>query len=445
MEEGVLFVLVKMLMMKNKQRRIELKEYRLRRSRKHRLLMKLLSLIEPSCLKPHLDKSLRFLDETLVGKNNNPKTILIPPAFSFKSNFDDSVDVFVSLIHSLMCKHGHVIIDFSNCQYVSFSALFFLKQILKQYVEDQNRFIKTISIGKQRKIKIKISQPKNENELKVLKYLHALDLYHYDEFKDSDGEYLVLPTIEGRFKGYHNNRKGIASKNIVNYINASYSPLKKQLTVCAKNLIESLVSEILNNAEDHCLFKHDWYVSGVTLHDIIKNQDILELNLVIYNYGDSMYDGFEKTKSRNLANYTKLDNLYQYHKKQFSSDKYFEKESLFTLYMLGEGISRLKYEDTSRGNGTMQFLNAFADLGSIGLIDEKYKSCLSIISGHTVLTCDNDVAPYREGSHLKISLNKEKDFKKLPEPQYLHYYNRYIPGTFIDCKIYLTDKFIERT
>ena len=60
--------------MKNKQRRIELKEYRLRRSRKHRLLMKLLSLIEPSCLKPHLDKSLRFLDETLVGKNKNPKT-----------------------------------------------------------------------------------------------------------------------------------------------------------------------------------------------------------------------------------------------------------------------------------------------------------------------------------------------------------------------------------
>ena len=64
MEEGIQFVLVKMLMMKNKQRRIELKEYRLRRSRKHRLLMKLLSLIEPSCLKPHLDKSLRFLDET---------------------------------------------------------------------------------------------------------------------------------------------------------------------------------------------------------------------------------------------------------------------------------------------------------------------------------------------------------------------------------------------
>ena len=47
-----------MLMMKNKQRRIELKEYRLRRSRKHRLLMKLLSLIEP-CLILYQDQGLR--------------------------------------------------------------------------------------------------------------------------------------------------------------------------------------------------------------------------------------------------------------------------------------------------------------------------------------------------------------------------------------------------
>ena len=58
MEEGIQFVLVKMLMMKNKQRRIELKEYRLRRSRKHRLLMKLLSLIEP-CLILYQDQGLR--------------------------------------------------------------------------------------------------------------------------------------------------------------------------------------------------------------------------------------------------------------------------------------------------------------------------------------------------------------------------------------------------
>lgn len=430
--------------MKNKQKRIELREYRLRRSRKHRALMRLLELIKPTQLKPHLDKSLRYLGREFGDNQKSPKSIVVPRVFSLGRNFEATVTTLSSLVCSLMYKQGHVVLDFSNCHFVSFSALFFLKQILRQYVEDQMRFIKTISIGKQRKIKIKVAQPQNEEDLKVLKYLHALELYSYEGFKDTDGEYLVLPTIEGRFKGYKHNRKGIASNNIVNYINDSYSPLKKQLTAQARNMIDSLVSEILNNAEDHCLFEHEWYVSGVTLHDKVNDQDVLELNLVIFNYGDSMFEGFEKTKKQNADMYAKLEKLYSLHKSQFTSKVSFEKESLFTLYLLGEGISRLKFEDPSRGNGTMQFLKAFADMGSIGLIDENYKSCLSIISGHTVLICDNDVAPYLENTHLKISLNKEKDFKKLPEPQYLHYYNRYIPGTFIDCKIFLTDKFIER-
>ena len=119
----------------------------------------------------------------------------------------------------------------------------------------------------------------------------------------------------------------------MNYINDSYSPLKKQLTPKARNMIESLVSEILNNAEDHCLFEHEWYVSGVTLHDKVNDQDVLELNLVIFNYGDSMFEGFEKTKKQNADMYAKLEKLYSLHKSQFTSKVSFEKESLFTLYL----------------------------------------------------------------------------------------------------------------
>ena len=430
--------------MKNKQRRIELKEYRLRRSHKHRLLMKSIRLVEPSLIKPYIDKSLKYLDKIFNAQKHASKIIQIPHTFSFERGFDQTVKALEQIVGALMNKPGHVTIDFSNCHFVSFSVLFFLKQILKQYLNDQERFVKSIASGKLRKVRVKISKPQTSEELKVLKYLHALDLFRYESFQETDGEYLLLQTIEGRFKGYKNNRKGIASHKIVDYINESYSPLKKQLTNQAKNLIESLVSEMLNNAEDHCLFKNDWYVSGITFHDKADNQDVLELNLVIFNYGNSMFEGFQDTKAQNSETYAKLEALYQHHKKQFTKDVSFEKESLFTLYMLGEGISRLKYEDSSRGNGTMQFLKAFADMGCIGLVDEKYKSCLSIISGHTVLTCDNDVSPYLENPHLKISLNKEKDFKKLPEPQYLHYYKRYIPGTFIDCKIFLTDKFIEK-
>lgn len=295
--------------MKNKQRRIELKEYRLRRSHKQRLLMKSIRLVEPSLIKPYIDKSLKYLDKTFNVQNHASKIILIPHTFSFERGFDQTVKALEQIVGALMNKPGHVTIDFSNCHFVSFSVLFFLKQILKQYLNDQERFVKSIASGKLRKVRVKIAKPQTSEELKVLKYLHALDLFRYESFQETDGEYLLLQTIEGRFKGYKNNRKGIASHKIVDYINESYSPLKKQLTNQAKNLIESLVSEMLNNAEDHCLFKNDWYVSGITFHDKADNQDILELNLVIFNYGNSMFEGFKQQKHKTLK---RMQNLKRY-------------------------------------------------------------------------------------------------------------------------------------
>ena len=53
------------------------------------------------------------------------------------------------------------------------------------------------------------------------------------------------------------------------------------------------------------------------------------------------------------------------------------------------------------------------------------------------------VVPFVNGTHLIISLNSQKNNKDLPDSQYLKYHSRYIPGTFIDCKIYITDNFVE--
>ena len=227
------------------------------------------------------------------------------------------------------------------------------------------------------------------------------------------------------------------------FINQSYLPASKALSKDGRNLFELLTNEILNNAEDHSIKKETWYVSGVTFHDSKKDADLLELNLTILNFGDSFYEGFEKTKEDNKENYEKLEKLYNLHKGQFTSNKKFEREVLFTLYMLNEGISRLKYEDESRGNGTMQYLKAFSDLEDKGPQGSKYRSVLKIITGHTTLCCDNLVAPYgKDENHLHISLNKEQDFKLLPEKRYLLYHKNYFPGTFIECRVFLNKNLI---
>ena len=420
---------------------LELREFKRRRYRRFRKHVGRGKLLETSYFKRICPKALRFLDGKWNCANKKADSVLVPEIFSFKENFNESVDVIKDFLILLLYKQGKIRIDFSQCKKLSFSTIFLMNLLLKKY--SASHYLLERIFGKFKNRDIEINPPKDMDNLRVFKYLHALGWGCYYDFEDSDGEYMRLGILEGKYRGFKENRKGVVGKRIVNFVNNSYGPLNKKLTPESQSLIENLTSEILNNAEDHSLQNNEWYVDGIALHETLDGQEVVELNLVIFNLGDSMYEAFEKTKDLNKPIYEILEKRYRLHRSKFSLFKRFEKESLFTLYMLNEGISRLKYKDKSRGNGTMQFLKAFADLGTKAALGEDSKSSLNVISGHTVLTCDDEVIPFQSGTHLKISLNAQKDNKELPDSQYLKYYSRYIPGTFIDCKIYITDNFVE--
>lgn len=366
--------------------------------------------------------------------------IVIPKIFSFYSNFDESIEVFKQLLACFLRKEGNITMDFSKCESTCLSVLSLLKILYEEFLVSQNRYQRINKLYQTRKLKIIPSF----KDLKVKKYLHALGFYIYDDFKDDDGEVLPLDLIRGKYRNsYQENVKAKAINQIVDFINESFSPVNKCLTQDGLNTIESLVSEILNNAEDHSFNNSEWFTHGISFHEQIHEEKVVELNLAIINFGNSMYRGFEETKELNSANYSIVNNKYSSHLKLFDEHHYFEKESLFMLYMLNEGISRLKYQDQSRGNGTMQFLHAFATLGSFGSTNRNFNSLLNVISGHTVLSCDNQVSPYFHENHLKLSLNKEKSLSLLPDKTYLKYNTEYFPGTIIECKIYFNEHFFD--
>ena len=120
------------------------------------------------------------------------------------------------------------------------------------------------------------------------------------------------------------------------------------------------------------------------------------------------------------------------------------KDDLYTLYSLQDGVSRLKYEDESRGHGTMNFIRAFITLGSFGKENPSYKSHLNIISGKTCVHCDNEVGPYIKDNNYILSLNRENDISLLPEENYLKHMQEYFPGTFLEVKIYLNKKYFDK-
>lgn len=426
-----------------RQRSIERKELKQRGSHKRRLLnwkLRTLSKIQPSLQVWKDTHSVSLLYKILSSSEEMRRsTIKVPSLFSFKVSHDECIVFFNQIVSSLYHHLSEICIDFSECEEVSVSAISLLYILIRDY-----RTSLVVKKKKTRKTKFTVVPPKKTDDLRVMKYLKIFDFYDYNGFTSADGEFLKLQVLSGRFRGsFSENRKAKAAKEIVEFINQSYFPAKKVLSKDGRNLLESLTTEMLNNAEDHSIKKETWYVSGVTFHDHNYDADLLELNLTIFNFGDSFYEGFEKTKEQNADNYQKLEKLLNLHTQQFTWKQKFERESLFTLYMLNEGISRLKYEDESRGNGTMQFLKAFSDLEDKGPQDKKYKSVLKIITGHTTLCCDSDVVPYGEDEeHLKISLNHEQDFKKLPDSKYLQYHDSYFPGSFIECKVYLNKNLV---
>lgn len=368
-----------------------------------------------------------------IDEHFKKEIITVPKRFSFKENYDECVVFFKELISSYLFLETVIILDFRKCKKSSIACFSVLEVILDNLYDirdsyNNHRFSPCIR-------NVKVLQ--SEKDVKTNKFLHSFLHVPMPEKQIDNSYYMKLPLQSGRLRNYKESSKGAVTKNVVNFVNESTHVAGAILNPKGRNAIEGLLTEVLGNAEDHSSKNNFWFVDGISFAENQNDVDVVDLNLCIFNLGNSMYEGFEGTKEQNADNYAKCDQLYRKHEALFTSKRRFERESLFTLYMLNEGISRLKYKDSSRGNGTMRFLESFITLGSFGEINDKFKCQLNVISGHTVLTCDNDIRYFEEDNFKKLSLNKEKDMQLLPDEDYLAYNKEVFPGTILECHIFL--------
>ncbi|MBK7391127.1 MAG: hypothetical protein IPI23_19280 [Bacteroidetes bacterium] len=265
-------------------------------------------------------------------------------------------------------------------------------------------------------------------------------------------EGLMPLTTAGYYKGstsqkhYSENRKGMIGTNITNYINGCLSIHGYMFTPSGKANLEGLVSEVLNNAEDHSPF-NTYYVTANLLGELKKDvddNDVGEMNLSFLNFGYSFYDGFEQTKTGNSVVYQQMDELYNQVNVGFFSAP-FTKENLFTLYALQTGMSRLKYSEPSRGNGTMTFITSFFAFGDYEDEKKRYHPNLTILTGGTQLICDNKYKPFQDENGVYfISLNSENDLAVLPEKSNLKQVKSSFPGTLLTTRIYLNKEHLRK-
>lgn len=241
-------------------------------------------------------------------------------------------------------------------------------------------------------------------------------------------------------KHYHENKKGSASKKIRELINTGLNSHGFELAIQGVNDLDGIVSEILGNAEDHSIFD-TWYTYGNLFEtDSLrgkKDEFVGEINLAFLNFGSSIYEGFEGTKMENSNCYDQMNDLAS--NILAKNNKDFDKQSLFTLYALQQGFSRLNYKEESRGTGSVRIINSFLNLGDFQDSSKQYIPQLSIYSGKTFFKCDNTYKAYEIDGGYYISLNSSNNLLDEPSNTHLQKLNYNFPGTFLVVKLYLNE------
>lgn len=391
-------------------------------------------------IKVHTNLISFFRNKKFINSKYVSGKVIVPKVFSFEENSDDSLIFFKCLISTYLLTDNNTVIDFSICDRIDIANAMLLKIIIRELILIKNRYNETFYNPIEKNIKyIKSKNVKINRRLYALKLTDDIEKNEIQDVKPEEGFlYLGLKTNWARKTSYRENQKGAICTKVMEFINESLAQSEAILNTKGNRFVGKLLSEIFNNAEDHSIH-NEWYVDGVSFIEIVNEEPIIELNLGILNFGFSISEGIYKNQKKNPEMMETIMQWYTTHKSHLTDNRehLFNKDDLYTLYSLQDGVSRLKYEDESRGHGTMNFIRAFITLGSYGKENPSCKPHLNIISGKTCVHCDNEVEPYLEKNTYFLSLNKENDISLLPDESYLKHMQEYFPGTFLEVKIYL--------
>lgn len=226
---------------------------------------------------------------------------------------------------------------------------------------------------------------------------------------------------------------------IVDYVVGCLSMMNHELTSTAETQLYKVVGEVLINASEHATTDLRYSVGYFKKQP--QNDDVLGvLQLVIMNFGDSIYEKFKDPACPNQEVVQQMNDLSEaYTKKQWFSKAEFEEETLWTLYALQDGVT--SHKDWLRGNGSIRFINSFFGLKGNTEFDDL--SRMTILSGNTRIIFDGtyqvQTQQVKRGNkvlqHKIMPFNRSGSIKEQPDKKFVKFVPDYFPGTMLSAKI----------
>lgn len=270
----------------------------------------------------------------------------------------------------------------------------------------------------------------------LFKALNFTKKEHYDKLKP-----IYLPLMGGGKDTPSVSCKpinlGEIEKKITDFFNkALRQTVKKELTLHGARFFDKIIGEVITNCKEHTGDFNQYYCLG---HCTKTDEGIAKFQLSIFDFGQTIYQGLKNSDKLPKETQNKINDLVRLHtKKSFFKTSKWDEESLYTLYSLQNGVSRMYDKNKTRGTGTIKLIQTFQKLGDS--INKELNPKMTIISGQTQILFDN--SDLSKLNNKKISFNKSKDLNFPPDENYVKKLDNFFPGTIISLSVYLDETYL---
>lgn len=359
----------------------------------------------------------------------------VPKVFSLNKNGPESFSFLKRLYLRLKNQDcERIIIDYGLCESIDLDASVCMDVILREFIEYFKRC-------KRNSYPVKVLEitPVNYRKEEVRKILFAIGA-----FSNIRNFTIKYPDIIQYPLCIANSRSAKASAirevhitAMVEYVIKCMAKMNRELTAEAEKNLFTVIGEVLINAEEHSTQKMRYSI-GYFKDSIQNGEHVGIFNLVILNFGDSIYEKFKDPECANDAVIKQMEGLSSsYTSKGLFSKAEFEEETLWTLYALQQGVT--SKSDWRRGNGSIAFIESFFNLK--GSQENDSQSYLSILSGNTRIIFDGSyrikevVKGMSKKTYKMMTFNEEGSIEKKPDKNFVTFVDNYFPGTMISASI----------
>ena len=386
----------------------------------------------PETLTYFLNKEQSFADNRLIFDTNIFK---IPKIFSIIEDYNETTIFLNKLFNSLYNQsYENIYIDYSECEQIDVGASMCMDIILSEFIKYFKNLINgnhTVNVAKIR--------PINFERYDIEKILFSIGAYrNIKGFKLNNDKVLDFPILIGNKQNPKlAEEREVHITKTVDYILDCLKTLNKTLTGPAETNLYKAIGEILQNADEHSDTNYRYSIGYFEKENVIDNNYGV-FNLAILNFGNTFYETFKNPECSNIQVVEQMKSLSdKYTSWSMFKKKSFEEETLWTLYALQDGVTRIA--DWERGNGAIRFIESFFKLKGNEECDNVSK--MTLTSGHTRIIFDGNyqIVEKERGKESKkfkmMTFNESGNIEELPDSKYVKYEENYFPGTLLSAKI----------